>query len=104
MYDSRFDNSRYYSTDEWYREGVVDVKFEWSFGVIVTVVWDDVEESANEIERVTSHVGDLKDWADTLADELGGGVDAFLLVLDEDGDFSGTRRLENLGQLGDGLL
>lgn len=104
MYDTRLDDSGYYCTDEWYRESVVDVKFEWSFGVVMAVVWDDVEEGANEIERVASNVRDLKDWADTLADELGGSVYAFLLVLDEDGDFSGTGRLENLGQLGDGLL
>ena len=104
MYDARFDDSGYYGTDEWYREGVVDVKFEWSFGVIVTVVWDDVEESANEIERVASYIGDLEDWADALTDELSSGVYAFLLVLDEDGDFSGTGRLENLGQLCDSLL
>ena len=104
MHDTGFDDSRYYGTNERYRKGVVDVKFEGSLGVIMAVVWDDVEEGADEIERVASYVGDLEYWADTLADELSGGVYAFLLVLDEDGDFSRTRRLENFGQLCDGLL
>lgn len=104
MDDAGFDDTRYYCTNEWYRKGVVDVELEGSFGVIVAVVWDDVEESADEIERMASYVGDLEDWADTLTDELCSGVYAFLLVLDEDGYFSGAGRLENLGQLGDGLL
>lgn len=80
------------------------MKFERSFGIVMTVVWDDVEEGANEIERLTSYVGDLEDRADTLADELSGGIYAFLLVFDEDWNFPCARRLENLGQLSDGLL
>lgn len=104
VYDTRFDDSRYYGTDEWDREGVVNVKFERGFSVVMAVVWNDVEEGANEIERLASYVGDLEHRADTLADELCGGVYTLLLVFDEDGDFPCTRRLENLGQLGDGLL
>jgi hypothetical protein len=58
VYNTGLDNSRYYCTNERYREGVVDVKFERSFGIIMAVVWNDVEEGANEIERLASYVGE----------------------------------------------
>jgi hypothetical protein len=76
-----------------YRECVIDVKFERSVYVVVAVVRDDVEEGANEIQRVTCYVGDLEDWTDALTDELGGRVYTFLLVFDENWNLSRARRL-----------
>lgn len=80
------------------------MELEGCLGVVMAVVWNDVEEGPYQVKRVTCHVRDLEYRADTLTDELGGGIYAFLLVLDEDGYLSCTRRLQNLGQLGDGLL
>jgi hypothetical protein len=46
----------------------------------------------------------LEDWADSLGDELSGGVDAFFCVLDEDWDFASAWRFKDSGDLLDGLL
>ena len=46
----------------------------------------------------------MENRADPLADELRGGFDGFIAVLDEDGYFPGTWRLEDAGELGYGLL
>lgn len=99
LHDTRDDGPH-----ERHRESVVDVEFERSLSVVVAVVRQDVQESSDEIKVFTGNVGDLKDWTYSLADELGGGLDSFIAVLDEDGNLPCARRLEDAGELCDGLL
>ena len=104
MDDSGFDDARDDGTHKRHGKGVIDMKLERGIGVIVAMVGKDVEERANEVERFTGDVGDLKDGADALGDELGGGLDSIGTVFDEDGDLPCAGGLEDAGQLGDRLL
>lgn len=102
--DAGFDDAGDDGADVGDGEGVVDVELERGVGVVVAVVRQDVEELADEVETLARDVGHLEDGADALADELGGRVDAVFAALDEDGDFAGAGGLEDLLQLGEGLL
>jgi len=86
LYDARDDGP-----DERYGEGVVDVEFKGGFVVVVAVMGQDVEEGSDEVEAFAGDVGDLEYGAYPLAHELGGSLDGFVAVLDEDGDFPGAR-------------
>ena len=99
-----FDDAGDNGSDEGDGEGVVDVEFEWSLGVVVPVMGQDVEERADQVETFTRDVGNLEDGADALRDELAGGLDGFLVVLDENRDLAGAGGFEDARQLGDGLL
>ena len=71
MDDAAFHDARDDGADEGDGEGVVDVEFEGSAGVVVAVVREDVEEVADEVEVFAGYVGDLEDGADAAGDELG---------------------------------
>src|SRR6266536_2872052 len=68
--------------------------------IIVSVVRQDIQECAHQIETLTCDVRNLEDWAYPLRHELSSGIDSVLPRLDEDWYFSRTRRLENTSQLG----
>ena len=85
-------------------ESVVDVELECRLGIVVTVVREDVEKRADQVQILARHVRDLKDGTYTLAHKLGGCIDALLVVLDENGYFPCPGALENPRDLGDGLL
>ena len=104
MDDTTFDNPRYDGSDKGDGKGVVYVKFEGGFGIVISVVRKYVEEDPDEIERFARDVGNLEDGADALTHELSGGFNGIFSRFDEDGDFPGARRFENAGKLGDGLL
>ena len=53
---------------------------------------------------MAGNIGDLEDGAYSLGDELSGGLNGLPTILDEDGDFASTRRLQDTGELGDGLF
>ncbi len=80
------------------------MEFEGAVGVVVAVVGKDVEEGSDEVEGFAGDVGDLEDGTDALGDELRCGLNGICTVFDEDGDFASTGRLEDAGELGDGLL
>jgi hypothetical protein len=85
--DSRFDDTRDYCSNEWDGESVIDVELKRSFSVIVAVMRKDIQECADQVQRLSSDVGNLEDGTDTLTDELGSSVDTLLPVFDEDWDF-----------------
>ena len=80
------------------------MKLERRVRVVVSVVRQDVQEGAHQVEALARDVGHLEDGADALGDELRGRVDRVLAVLDEDGDLARAGGLEDAGELGDGLL
>jgi len=92
MNDSALDNSGNDRADEWDRESVIDVELERSFCIIVSMMRKDVQENTDEIERFSCDVRDLEYRADSLRNELCGGINALFLVLDEDGDFASAWR------------
>ena len=47
------------------------MEFEGSLRIIVAVVWEDIEENADQVETFTSDIRDLEDWANARADKLG---------------------------------
>ena len=104
MHNARFHDATNDGSDEGYREGVINVELERSVHVVLSVMRQDIHELADEIKRLACHVRDLEDGTYPLADELCCCVDAFLAVLDEDGDFAGSWRFEDFGELCDGLL
>ena len=102
--DAGFHNTADYRADEGNGEGVVDVELERRIAVVPPIVREDVQESPNKVQVLTRDVGYLKDRTDPLADKLSRRADAFLSILDEDGDFSRTRAFQYPGDLCDGLL
>ena len=88
MNDSAFDDPRDYCTDEGDGKGVVDVELEWSFCIVMAMMRKDVQESPDEIQRLSSHIGDLEDRAYPLGNELSSCVDTLFPILDEDWDFA----------------
>lgn len=80
------------------------MEFEWSLGVIIPVVRQDVEESTDKVQTFTGDVRNLEDRADTLRDELASGLDGFLPAFNENRDLAGARRFEDARELGDSLL
>lgn len=64
----------------------------------------DIQEFSNKVKGLASDVGDLKYGADALRDELCGGIDALLAILDEYWDFPRSRGFEDPGYLLDGLF
>ena len=80
------------------------MEFEGGVGIVVAMVGEDVEEGSDEVEGFACDVGDLKDGADSLGDELCRSLDGVGAVFDKNGDFAGAGGFENAGQLGDGLL
>ena len=95
---------RHDSAHEGDRKGVIDVKLELGFGVIMAVVRQDVQEGADEIQRLAGNIRNLEDGAYSLGDELSCGLDGLPTILDEDGDFASTRRLQDTSELRDGLF
>jgi len=102
--DAGLDNAGDDGADEGDGEGVVDVEFEGCLGIVVAVVREDVEEGTHEVEAFAGHVGDLEDGADALGDELSGGRNGLLAVLDQNGDFACPGGFQDAGYLGDGLF
>lgn len=102
--DAGLDDAGDDSADKGDGEGVVDVEFEGGLGVVVAVVREDVEEGAHEVEAFAGHVRDLEDGADALGDELSGGRDGLLAVLDQDGNFARAGGFEDTRYLRDGLF
>ena len=114
------DHTGHYSAYERHGEGVIYVKLQWSIAVVVSVVWQDIQKRADQIEVRSGDIGDLENGTYSSRDELSlfsvsalhtsqhqkthSSVDAFLPVLDEDWDFASTRRFEDFGQLGNRLL
>lgn len=45
-----FDNSRNDRSNERYREGIVDMKFERGIGIVVSVVGKNIEELADQMQ------------------------------------------------------
>jgi len=86
--DARVDNARYDGTDEGDGEGVIDMKFEGSVGVIVAVVGKNVKEGSDEVEGFACDVGDLEDRTDALRDELRGRLNSVGAVFDENGNLA----------------
>lgn len=80
------------------------MELERSVDVVLSVMGKDVHEFADEVERLSSDIRDLEDGTYSLTDELCCCVDALLAVLDEDGDLASSGRLQDLGELSDGLL
>lgn len=70
MNNARFHNTTDDRSYEWDGEGVINVELEGSVGIIMSVVRKDVKESPYEVKRLSCHIGDLEDGANTLADEL----------------------------------
>ncbi len=66
-----FDHTGNYRSDERHGEGVIDVEFEGGLGIVMAVVWKDIEECPYEIEALAGDIGDLKNGAYSLAYELG---------------------------------
>lgn len=104
MNDSRLDDAGDDCAYERDGEGVIDVEFEWGVSVVIAVMWENIEEGADEVQRLASDVRDLEHGADALGDKLGGSLNSIGAVFDEDGNFPCARRLKDAGQLGDGLL
>jgi len=104
MDDSAFDDARDNCSDKRNGESVVDVEFEWSFCIIMSVMWKDIQKASDEIERFSCDIGDLENWTNPLTDELSRGVDTLFLVLDEDWDFPSARGFQNSGDLLDSLF
>lgn len=94
----------YYCFDVWYIEGVIDVEFEWSFGVVVVVVWQNVKKGLDQVEVFICYIGDLEDRVDMLVYKLGGCVDVFFLVFDEYWYFLGFWVFQYFGDLVDCLF
>ncbi len=86
-----FDDAGDDSANKGNREGVVDMKFKWSIGVVIAMVGKDIEEGANEIQGFARDVGDLENGADALGDNLCGGLNSIGAVFDENGDFPCAR-------------
>ena len=80
------------------------MEFELGLRVIMAMVRQDVQEGADEVERFACNIGDLEDRAYSLGDELSCSLDGLSTVLDKDGDFASTGRLQDTGELRDGLF
>lgn len=86
-------HTRDYGPDERHGEGVIDVEFKRCLGVVVTMMWKNVEKRPYQVQAFPSNVGNLEDRAYPLAHKLCCGVDCVFVVLDEDRYFPGTWRL-----------
>lgn len=80
------------------------MKLKGGFGIIITMVREDVEEGSDQVQALASDIGDLKYRADTLAYKLGSCLNGLLAVLYEYWDFPGSWRLEYSSKLRNGLL
>ena len=63
-----------------------------------------VEESPHQIQALPSHIRDLEDRTYPLTDKLCCCIDGVFAILDEDWNFSSSRRFQNLRELGNCLL
>lgn len=70
MDDTAFHYAGDNSPDKGDGEGVIDMEFEWCIGIIVAVMGEDVEESANEVEALTGDIRNLENGADAAANKL----------------------------------
>ena len=80
------------------------MKLERSFGVIIPMVRQNIEESPHQVKALSSNVRHLKDRAYSLTDELGSGLNCLFLVFNEYWYFPSPGRFQDLCQLGDRLL
>ena len=67
---ARFDDARDHCADERDGKGVVDVELERGRAIVLAVVREDVQECADEVERLASDIRDLKYWTYPLRNEL----------------------------------
>lgn len=104
MYDSGLDDPRDNGTDKGDTEGVIDVEFKRSIGVVVSMVWENIHERPHQIQRLSCDIRDLENRADSPRNELCRCVYAILPVLDEYWDFPRSLGFQNLGKLSDSLL
>lgn len=80
------------------------MELERSVGVVSTVVGEDIQERPHKVEALSGHVGDQKNGAYPLADELCSGVNALLAVANKGWYLSGAWTFHDLGDLSDGFL
>lgn len=80
MDNSGFDDPRYHRADERHREGVVYGEFEWCCGVVIAMMWKEIEEDSYKIQILASYIGDLENRAYSTGDELSGCDDTLLTV------------------------
>ena len=80
------------------------MKLERSFSIVVAMMWKDIQERPYEIQRFSCNIGDLEDRAYPLGNELSGGIDTLLLVLDENWDLPRARTFQYFGDLLNCLL
>ena len=69
------------------------MEFKGGFGVVISVMGEDVQECSDQIETFACDVGYLEDGTYPLADELRCRLDGIFAVFDEDWDFPGARGL-----------
>ncbi len=61
LYDPGYDSSH-----EGNGESVINMELEWSFSIVVAMMWKDIEECANKVKRLSRHVRNLEYWTDPL--------------------------------------
>lgn len=87
------DYPRNYSSNKGHGEGVIDMKLKRSFGIIVSMVRQNVQESPHQVKVLTSYIRYLKNGAYPLTDKLSSCLNCLLPVLNEYRYFPSTRRL-----------
>ena len=63
------------------------MEFKGGFGVVISVMGEDVQECSDQIETFACDVGYLEDGTYPLADELSRRLNRVCAVLDEDWNF-----------------
>ena len=99
-----FHDTGYNSTDERHREGIVDMEFEGSFLIVMTMMRENIEECPYVIKTFASDIGHLENGAYSLTDELRRCLNGLLTRLDEDWDLPCPWGFEDARKLRDSLL
>ena len=97
MDDSGFYDAGDDCADKGDGEGVIDVEFKGSGGIVVAVMGEHVEKHSHQIKGLAGNIADLENGADALGDELRGGDDGFVAVIDKHWDFARPRGLQDAG-------
>ena len=86
------------------RECVIHMKFERGFGVIISMVRKNIEESPNEVKAFASDIRHLEDGTDSLADKLSCSLNGIFAIFDKNRNLTSTWRFQDSSDLRDGLL